>query len=88
MTGKNKKLSQEEKEIKRVEIDNQRDIIEERLKGGYKQIYPIPNDDENFTSKEKTQKYDKMLEISKELYEYFTNGKKGKDGSNLRMLRE
>ena len=31
---------------------------------------------------------EKMLEISKELYEYFHNGKKGKDATNLRMLRE
>ena len=29
-----------------------------------------------------------MLDISKELYEYFHNGKKTKDGVNLRMLRE
>jgi hypothetical protein len=29
-----------------------------------------------------------MLDISKELYEYFTNGKKTKDGINLRLLRE
>ena len=33
-------------------------------------------------------KYEKMLEISKELYEYFHNGKKAKDGINLRILRE
>lgn len=29
-----------------------------------------------------------MTDISRELYEYFHNGKRNKDGNNLRLLRE
>lgn len=32
--------------------------------------------------------YKKMLETSKELYDYFTSGKKNKDGISLKAIRE
>ena len=46
--------------------------------GGYRRIFPC----EDVVKKEK---YKKMLDISKELYDYLD---KGKRGINLRMLRE
>jgi len=52
------------------------------MMGGYKLIYPCHGDEERL------EKYQKMIDISKELYEYFHNGKRNKDGNNLRLLRE
>jgi hemoglobin-like flavoprotein len=47
--------------------------VEEGLRGGYRMIYPLPETEENSVQAEK---YKKMLETSKELYEYFNSGKK------------
>lgn len=78
LTGKMQKLTIEEKQIKRQSIDEQRNEIEKKLMGGYRRIFPC----EDVVKKEK---YKKMLDISKELYDYLD---KGKRGINLRMLRE
>jgi len=40
LTGKMQKLTPDEKESKREEIDNQRNIVEQKLLGGYRRIFP------------------------------------------------
>lgn len=85
LTGKTQKLTNEEKEIKRKEIDQQRQIAEENIKGGYRMIYPLVDTEEN---KEQAEKYRKMLETSKELYEYYNSDKKQRAAGNLKSLRE
>ena len=44
MTGKTIKLSIEEKEMKRYEIDKQRDKQEADLLGGYRRIHPCEDE--------------------------------------------
>lgn len=78
LTGKMQKLSPEEKEAKRQEIDNLRNEQETKLLGGYRRIYPCQE-------VEMKEKYNNMIEISKELYEYLNGGKKG---TNSKMIRE
>lgn len=41
-----------------------------------------------YTDQVKNEVYKKMLETSKELYDYFTSGKKNKDGNTLKVIRE
>ena len=45
-------------------------------------IYP------KFDDQAQTKKYNKMLEVSKEFYEFTTAGKKNKEGITLKALRE
>ena len=82
LTGKTAKLSNEEKEQKRLELDKLRDEQEKKLLGGYKMIFPCFGDDV------KTKKYNQMLETSREFYEFTTAGKKNKEGITLKALRE
>lgn len=58
MTGKTTKLTQEEKDLKRREIDNLRTVQESKILGGYRMIYPVETID-------KVEKYRKMIEIAK-----------------------
>jgi len=51
LTGKILKYSAEEKEIKRLEIDKQRDKQEADISGGYRRIHPC--EDENLMQKYK-----------------------------------
>lgn len=48
-------------------------------------IYPLVDTEEN---KEQAEKYRKMLETSKELYEYYNSDKKQRAAGNLKSLRE
>jgi uncharacterized protein (DUF111 family) len=40
------------------------------------------------TDQVRNEAYKKMLETSKELYDYFTSGKKNKDGNTLKAIKE
>ena len=65
-----------------LDYDKIRDQQEKKLLGGYRMIYP------KFEDQEKTQEYQKMLDVSREFYEFTTAGKKNKEGITLKALRE
>ena len=48
-------------------------------------IYPLPETDENTI---KSEKYRKMLDTSKVIYEYYNSAKKQRDGGNLKSLKD
>ena len=75
------KLSQEEKERKRREYDKQRDEFEPSIMGGYRQIYPCQE-------QVRTLRYEKQIDTSQQIYDYFNNPTKKKDPSNLKAARE
>jgi len=55
-----------------------REATEEALLGGYRLIYPC------YSNEEKMNQYKKMLDVSKQIHDYLTSGKKIKDGKTLR----
>lgn len=66
LTGKTTKLTQEEKDTKRVEIDKQRSKSEATILGGYRMIYPCE-------LAEKAEKYRKMIDVAKLNFEEQNN---------------
>lgn len=74
LTGKIQRLSVEEKEQKRKEYDEKRNRMEQRLLGNYRMIYPNPD-----MELVKVLKYERCQEASRDLFEYFTMGKKKKE---------
>jgi tubulin polyglutamylase TTLL6/13 len=74
LTGKIQRLSPEEKEQKRKEYDEKRNRLEQKFLGNYRMIYP--NSDMELV---KVMKYERLQEASRDLFEYFTMGKKKKD---------
>ena len=81
LTGKAQKLTQEEKEQKRKEHDEKRNRIESKISGGYKLVYPGDLDIV------KLDRYKKFEDTSRELFDYFTLGKKAMS-SNLKNIKD
>ena len=75
------KLTTDEKEQKRHEHNEKRNRIESKMLGGYKIIFPGELD------LIKLEKYKKFQNVSRDLFDYFTLGKKVVN-SNLRNIRE
>ena len=55
------KLTPEQKEEKRREIDNERNEVEQELRGGYELIYPLEDIPEN---KKMRDQYEEFIEKS------------------------
>ena len=73
-TGKSVyKLTPEQKEEKRKEIDKKRDELEKDLLGGYELIYPLEDTPQN---KETRELYEQFIEKSQQIYDKFNIGRK------------
>ena len=92
-------MGADEKEQKRQFHENQRNEPELRLKGKYRLIYPllhanIPEEEMTDQDKEikleidqKIADYKKMLDVAKDLFEFFNSGKKIKDGGTMQEAK-
>lgn len=80
-TGKSMyKLTPEQKEEKRREIDNERTEIENELRGGYELIYPLDDTPEN---KKMRDLYEEFIAKSSSIYDKFNIGRKKFRPSNM-----
>ena len=72
ITGKNQKLSQADKEGKRVDLNAIRDMTEANLMGGFELIYPL---DEIRVNEAKAEEYATYLEAAQSHYDIFNTGR-------------
>lgn len=72
ITGKNQKLSQADKEGKRVDLNAIRDMNERNLLGGFELIYPL---DEIRVNEAKAEEYACYLSAAQDHYDIFNNGR-------------
>lgn len=76
VTGKKVKSTPQEKEEKRREANELRDIQEQKLRGGFELIFPLADTPEN---EPMIEKYTQFLESAQDQYDYFNSGRRKSD---------
>lgn len=76
VTGKKVKSTPQEKEEKRREANELRDIQEQKLRGGFELIFPLADTPEN---EPMIEKYTQFLDTARDQYDYFNSGRRKSD---------